>query len=453
MDMGAPAVPCRSPWLDQLAAESTPRPLRHDVDTDVAIIGAGIAGVATAFFVLRNTTARVLLIEGGRAARGATGHNAGQLASYFERPLCDLVEAYGFEQAMAAQGDLDASVELLQMMVRESRADVRIDYTTGHMGMFTLNHLEVHLSNQLLRQAAGLELESCVVSEEAPFLADIPDQYSSLYAVVPHGQVREMLNTSSDSYYAVLSAKRACANSAHIVEQVLASLLDRHNDRFEFADHTKVTKVRLEADHADIHAGGHRVRADRVVMCTNGFIDHIIENVAGDDIVHSVERTVGYMAGFLEDNVQPPGVYSFIRNAKIGGTTPYVYVTRRPFEIGASQSTLTCFGGPERGIEAAERYVPESSCAPETYDEFDRDIRPLIHRSDDGPIAYAYRWHGVMAYTPTRVRMIGFEPRNPVLMYNLGCNGVGFLPSIYGGHRIARMLAGDDVEPSIFDPV
>ena len=64
MDTGAPAVPCRSPWLDQLAAESTPRPLRDDVDTDVAVIGAGIAGVATAFFLLRNTAARVYRLGG-----------------------------------------------------------------------------------------------------------------------------------------------------------------------------------------------------------------------------------------------------------------------------------------------------------------------------------------------------------------------------------------------------
>ena len=39
-----------------------------------------------------------------------------------------------------------------------------------------------------------------------------------------------------------------------------------------------------------------------------------------------------------------------------------------------------------------------------------------------------------------------------MLLYNLGCNGVGFMPSIFGGHRIARMLAGDVMAPSIFDP-
>jgi hypothetical protein len=44
------------------------------------------------------------------------------------------------------------------------------------------------------------------------------------------------------------------------------------------------------------------------------------------------------------------------------------------------------------------------------------------------------------------------RPADIVTLYNLGCNGVGFLPSIYGGHRIARLLAGKWVPPSVFDP-
>jgi glycine/D-amino acid oxidase-like deaminating enzyme len=61
-------------------------------------------------------------------------------------------------------------------------------------------------------------------------------------------------------------------------------------------------------------------------------------------------------------------------------------------------------------------------------------------------------WHGLMGYTKSRVRLIGFEPANPVLMYNLGCNGVGFLPSIFGGFRVANLLSAADTDPMIFDP-
>jgi hypothetical protein len=56
-----------------------------------------------------------------------------------------------------------------------------------------------------------------------------------------------------------------------------------------------------------------------------------------------------------------------------------------------------------------------------------------------------------MGYTKNGIRFIGPEPKNNVLLYNLGCNGVGILPSIYGGKKISRHLAGESVEKSIFD--
>ena len=63
-----------------------------------------------------------------------------------------------------------------------------------------------------------------------------------------------------------------------------------------------------------------------------------------------------------------------------------------------------------------------------------------------------YSWHGVIGYSASGVRLIGPEPPNASLLYNLGCNGVGFLLSIYGGERIACHLAGSPPTPNIFDP-
>src|SRR6516164_5978996 len=82
--------PNRSPWIPQLANDGPPRPLGGDIDADVVVVGAGIAGVATAFFVLRETALRVALLERDRVGRGASGRNAGQLTTYFERPLCEI---------------------------------------------------------------------------------------------------------------------------------------------------------------------------------------------------------------------------------------------------------------------------------------------------------------------------------------------------------------------------
>ena len=85
-DVSPADQPTRSPWLAQLADDGPLQPLEADTSADVAVVGAGIAGVATAFFILRGTSHSVLLIERDRVARGATGRNAGQLDDVLRAP-------------------------------------------------------------------------------------------------------------------------------------------------------------------------------------------------------------------------------------------------------------------------------------------------------------------------------------------------------------------------------
>jgi glycerol-3-phosphate dehydrogenase len=75
------ALPIRSPRLEQLRQGDAPSPLQRDLHTDVVVVGGGIAGASTAFFILRETDLRVALVERGTIGSGATGHNAGQLAT------------------------------------------------------------------------------------------------------------------------------------------------------------------------------------------------------------------------------------------------------------------------------------------------------------------------------------------------------------------------------------
>ena len=450
-------IQSRSPWIQQLGPDlAQPQPLDADITTDVAIVGAGIAGVATAFFLLRDTDLRVVLIERDRAGRGATGHNAGQLTTYFERPLFDLVAAFGFDQAIAAQGAIDDSWDLLDLMVAESGATARVDRFVGHLGMFTLNHVTTHLLESSLRQRGGLRVASFEVSEDAEFLGEIPEEYAPLYTVVSAARVAEQLGTADARYNAVMSSREGCANGALLVKQVLGYIQETFADRFTFVDHTPVDHIALDSAHASIDAADHRVTAGRVVMCTNGFVDHVIDNLVGSEIGahmhHRVNGTVGFVAGFVEDTMRPADAISFIRNEIIGQSTPYVYVTRRSHDGTGSGATLTCIGGPEAELDDRTTYSHESEFPPDVMSEIDNEILPIVDSTRSKGLAYDYAWHGVMAYTETKVRLIGFEKKNPVLMYNLGCNGVGFLPSVYGGYRIARLLSGDPLPPSIFDP-
>jgi glycine/D-amino acid oxidase-like deaminating enzyme len=447
-------APNRSPWVAQLAPDGPPEPLATNAAADVVVVGAGIAGIATAFFALRSTPGRVLLLERVRVARGASGHNAGQLTTYFERPLCDLAAEFGSRFAGEAQRAIDGAHGLLDTMAAETGATVRVERFPGRMGMFNLHHLDVHLRSLLVRRDEGLQQQTCVVSEDAEFLPELPETFAGLYSVVPQAEIRELLEVDDDRYRAVLSAPAGCSNSGLLCQQVLAYLRAAYPDRFAYADHTNVGRVVVDEDGVALDAGRHRVRAGHVVLCTNGFVDLAVENAAGSTIPlagdQRITGRVAYMTAFAEEAPRIPASLSYIRNPTIGGDEPYVYVTRRTYDRTDGAVTLTCMGGPEYPFRHA--YDREAPFPGELLQAMDDEVRPYAQPARPPRKRYDFHWHGLMGYNDCGVRVIGAHPRYPRLLYNLGCNGVGFLPSIYGGDHIARLLAGEQLGTSVFDP-
>jgi len=448
--------PNRSPWIAQLAPDGPPRPLIGQVETDVVVVGSGIAGIATAFFLLRETPLSVVLLERDRVARGATGRNAGQLTTYFERPLSAIAEEFGAARAAEAQRGIEGAHDLLDVIVRESGATVRVERFVGHMGMFNAHQVEVHLRCQAIRDQGGLGRQSVVVSEEADYLPQLSEAYAGLFTVVPQAEVRDLLEISDDRYTAVLSARAGCANSGLLCQQTLAFLTHRFSNRFSYADHTNVERVTVTSDGVAVEAEGGCATGRHVVMCTNGFVDHTIEDETGRLIVlgegQAITGRVAYMTAFAEAEPRSPAAFSYIRNTVIGDdAAPYVYVTRRTYDRPEDTITLTCMGGPEYPFH--EPVYDRGAAFPGALlQAMDEEVRPYAqpHRPPGRP--YDFHWHGLMGYNDGGIRVVGRHPRSERLLYNLGCNGVGFLPSVYGGYRVSRLLAGDHFGPSIFDP-
>jgi len=447
-------LPNRSPWVAQLAPEGPPRPLEADAAADVVVVGAGIAGIATTFFLLRSNPGVVILLERDRVARGATGYNAGQLTTYFERPLSSIAEEFGWEPAAEAQRDVEEAHGLLDTMVAEAGAAVRVERFDGQLGMFNRHQVEVHLRCQLVRARGGLTAHQCLVSEEAEFARQLSPELDGLYSVVPQARVQELLEVENARYCAALSEPKGCSNSALLCQQVLGHLQRTYGDRFVYADRTVVTKVVVGDDRVVVHAGAHRVAARHVVLCTNGFVDHVVEDAAGAPIRLSPQQRItgrtAYMVAFVEAP-RPPTAMSYIRNTVIGDDVAYVYVTRRTYDRAAGTVTLTCMGGPEE-IFREPVYESDSIFPGSLLEEMDEKVRPFAQPARPPGRPYDFHWHGLMGYNTSGIRVVGPHPRHRRLLYNLGCNGVGFLPSIHGGHRVAQLLAGHEPAASIFDP-
>ncbi|HEV8654748.1 MAG TPA: FAD-binding oxidoreductase, partial [Candidatus Limnocylindria bacterium] len=84
-------------WLDGVS-RSYP-PLDRDVTADVAVVGGGIAGVATAYF-LASAGAKVVVLEARGVAEAASGRNAGFLLAGVAENLVAASRRYGERNAL-----------------------------------------------------------------------------------------------------------------------------------------------------------------------------------------------------------------------------------------------------------------------------------------------------------------------------------------------------------------
>ncbi|HVT75203.1 MAG TPA: FAD-binding oxidoreductase [Candidatus Paceibacterota bacterium] len=450
----------RSPWIHQLDKTRPIERLRDDIKTDIVIVGAGIAGIATAFFALKHTEKSVVVIEKSRIAHGATGHNAGQIVSYFERPFYELCEEFGIELAAAGQRSIELAWELFDEMYTEAGLTIPFSRFVGYDGLSTYDQVLSHLKNSILRKRTNLPLQEMWLSDKAPFATTIPKEYAEFYKIVPQSDIQTALETEKKGFVAVTLHHKGVVNSALFSEHVAAYLRQKYRNRLAIYEETSIAKIVLHENDAVLDAGTHTLTADRVVLCTNGFENLTIQNKSGMAIDtrfhHLVNGVVGRMSGYLEKMNKPPMAASYYVPAEQGFADmedPYFYITRREYEYekGADHN-LICLGGPQHDIPDREEYLSEFDYPEEVQAEVDRFVHDLYAVEPNRKIEYQFTWHGLMGYTPSRVRIVGEEPKNRVLLYNLGCNGVGILPSIFGGKRIARIIAGEKVEKSIFDP-
>ncbi|MBP7770396.1 MAG: FAD-binding oxidoreductase [Candidatus Pacebacteria bacterium] len=445
-----------SPWLYQLDQARSSHKLERVIAPHAAIVGAGIAGIATAFFALKYTDQTVVVLERHKLAHGATGHNAGQVVSYFERGFASLVEEFGLDMAAQGQQAVEDAWSLLDEMYTDAGLDIPFARFVGHTGLSSFSQVLVNLENNRARREAGLRLEDIIISRDALFLRELPLKYAGLYRLSAPQEILERLESINPDYIACVSYQKGCVNSALFCQEVARYLLGAYPGRFALYEHTAVHKIILHESVAVLDLGEHAIKARRVVLCTNGFEDFSIINENGlgvDGRFHaSLQGRVAYMSGYLEVLNKPPMAVSYFPEPGASKDENYFYLTRRPYEYEHRPGhNLVLLGGPDELLPEQARYSHDREFPERHVAVFDAFLRRTYELDPNKKIEYLFTWHGLMGYTKNGVRMVGPEPQNPILLYNLGCNGVGILPSVMGGRVVARHIADEQVAKSIFD--
>ncbi len=110
-------------WLD--GAQRSHPPLAGDTSADVAIVGGGIAGIASAYF-LAKAGASVVVLEGRGVAEAASGRNAGFLLAGVAENFVAAARRYGEARALRIWDVTRRTQTLVRSLVAEHGIDCEL---------------------------------------------------------------------------------------------------------------------------------------------------------------------------------------------------------------------------------------------------------------------------------------------------------------------------------------
>ena len=144
-------------WLDTAYPDRFP-PLRTNTRADVCVIGAGIAGVTTAYLLARDGKS-VVLIDDGRPGCGQTGMTTAHLSYEIDDSYQEMHRLHGARGARLAYESHRAAIDRIEAIVQAERIACEFERVDGYL-FLSAEHSVRELDNELAAaRDAGVEVE------------------------------------------------------------------------------------------------------------------------------------------------------------------------------------------------------------------------------------------------------------------------------------------------------
>jgi glycine/D-amino acid oxidase-like deaminating enzyme/nitrite reductase/ring-hydroxylating ferredoxin subunit len=117
--------------LDELETGSRP-PLKTDSSVDVCVIGAGIAGLSTAYMLAREGQS-VMVLDDGVIGGGETGRTTAHLSNALDDRYFELERLHGIEGARLAAESHSAAIEMIETIVQTEKIECDFGRLDGYL--------------------------------------------------------------------------------------------------------------------------------------------------------------------------------------------------------------------------------------------------------------------------------------------------------------------------------
>ena len=112
-------------WRDAVINDAAPREkLCSDIETDVAIIGAGFSGLWTAYYLKKlMPNSRIVIIDANEVGFGASGRNGGWCSGFMPNSIDELAELHGREAAIEMYRQSFATLDEIESVLVNENID------------------------------------------------------------------------------------------------------------------------------------------------------------------------------------------------------------------------------------------------------------------------------------------------------------------------------------------
>ena len=384
----------RSVWMDYEIPE---RPALEASGTcDVCVIGAGIAGLSTAYLLSRKGQ-RVLVLDDGPIGGGMTCRTTAHLSYWIDDHLAEIRRLHGQQGLRLAMRSHEAAIEAIESIVQQEGIDCDFQRVDGYLVL-----------------APDESSDTLVKEMEAAHEAGFMDVGYASCAPMPGMDTAACLRFPRVGQFHPL---KYLAGLARAIEAAGGRICcGTHVTDIEGGEPAKVTT-----------AAGHTIDADAVVVATNAPINDRVQ-------IHT--KQAPYLSYVVAFEV-PPGLLEPALLWDTGDPYHYVRLHRQDgvdyLIVGGEDHKTGQADDAPRRFEALEKWT--------------RERYPLAGR-------VTHRWSGQVMETVDGLAFIGANPIGQKNVYvATGDSGMGMTHGTIAGLLLANLITGGEPEWSdLYDP-
>src|SRR5829696_1056177 len=153
-------------WIDSTSTPHFPR-LEKPVEVDVAVLGAGIAGITVAT-LLKEAGKTVALLESKEVLRGVTGYTTAKLTSGHTLVYSAIRSAFGPDEARLYAEANEAAIQHVRRVAKERGIDCDLETAANYVYTESAEEVQKIRDEVEAAKAAGLDV-SFVTETPLPF--------------------------------------------------------------------------------------------------------------------------------------------------------------------------------------------------------------------------------------------------------------------------------------------